>query len=82
MNRKIRLAGLALLTLGWAISAQAQVPPPNDETAPTRQAPIGHRQPTPDSVGKAAVERGTNPTPQPQSQGRDFGNDLSICRGC
>jgi hypothetical protein len=49
---------------------------------PTRQAPIGHRQPTPDSVGKAEVERGTNPNPQPQPQGRDFGSELSICRGC
>jgi hypothetical protein len=81
MNRKIRLVGLVLLTMSWAAAAQAQVQT-NEETMPTRQAPIGHRQPTPDSVGKAEVERGTNPNPQPQPQGRDFGSELSICRGC
>jgi hypothetical protein len=81
MNRKIRLVSLALMTWSLATAAQAQVQP-NEQTVPTRQAPVGHRQPTPNSVGKAEIERGTNPTPQRQSQGRDFGSELSICRGC
>jgi hypothetical protein len=78
MNRKIRLVSLALMTWSWAAAVQAQVQPKG--TVPARQAPVGHRQPTPGSVGKAQVEHGTNPAPQPK--GRDYGSELSICRGC
>lgn len=81
MKRTLRLVTLALMACSWATAPQAQVQP-NGGTAPARQAPVGHRQPTPESVGKAQVERGTNPASQPQSQGRDFDSELSICRGC
>lgn len=81
MNRKIRFVSLALITWSWATAVQAQVQP-NEGIVPSRQAPVGHRQPTPDSVGKARVEHGANPATQPQQQGHDYGSDLSICRGC
>jgi outer membrane biosynthesis protein TonB len=85
MDGNIRVVSLALMIWSWTTAVQAQVQP-NEAIVPTRQAPVGHRQPTPDSVGKAEVEHGTNPAPQPQPQpqpeGRDYGSELSICRGC
>lgn len=62
-----------------ALQAQSQTNPP---TGSGRVAPVGHRQPTAESVGSALSARGTNAAPQPQSQNRDFGSELSICRGC
>jgi hypothetical protein len=77
---QMRLIAFALLiAFTCTTAAQAQVSP-NAATEPNRQAPVGHRQPTPQSVGKAEAERGT--PSQPQSRGRDLGSELSICRGC
>jgi hypothetical protein len=44
------------------------------------EAPIGHRQPTVDSVDRAEAERGKKPE-QP-SQGRDPLSEPKICSDC
>jgi len=50
--------------------------------APARQAPPGHRQPTADSVSRAAADRAAKTEPQSRGNGRDLGGELTICRGC
>jgi hypothetical protein len=53
-----------------------------------REAPIGHRQPTAQSVGKAEEQKGENPQSQKgdnsksQTRGVDLDKNLMICRGC
>jgi hypothetical protein len=50
------------------------------QTTTVPQAPIGHRQPTVDSVDRAEAERGKKPE-QP-SQGRDPLSEPKICSDC
>jgi hypothetical protein len=54
-----------------AVRAQANTVP---------QAPIGHRQPTVDSVDRAEAERGKKPEQPPQ--GRDPFSEPKICSDC
>jgi hypothetical protein len=48
-----------------------------------RQAPIGHLQPTAESVKRAKAERGEKKDrAKPAQSNVDIGKDLTICRGC
>jgi hypothetical protein len=48
-----------------------------------QSAPAGRRQPTLDSVSKATADRPVKTTePQQPRGGRDYGSELTICRGC
>jgi hypothetical protein len=78
MRPKSLAVGVVWLgTLANASLVCAQTVPP----AATRpSAPVGHRQPTNESISAAKANRGT--AQQPQPRGRDFGSELSICRGC
>jgi hypothetical protein len=79
----ITMLAFAVLTCAPAMAARAQT-----QTSPaqsTRDAPVGHRQPTPQSVGSAEATKETKPGSRPQAGrdlGRDLGSELSICRGC
>jgi hypothetical protein len=71
---------ISLVWLGTVANASlvcAQTVPPADTG---RSAPVGHRQPTSESVNAAKANRGT--AQQSQPRGRDLGSELSICRGC
>ena len=72
----VGLVGLATLASASLVCAQT-VPP---AVTGRSSAPVGHRQPTSESINAAKANRGT--AQQPQPAGRDLGSELSICRGC
>jgi hypothetical protein len=88
MRFVILTAGLTLALVG-PLQAEAQtdnsaVPDPA-RAAPTassglRPAPVGHRQPTVDSVEKARADKRS--TSKSQQRGSDLDKNLIICRGC
>jgi len=74
-------AGLTLvLTSPFEVRAQADTSTPASTLGTSRQAPLGHRQPTADSVEKARAQKGNGP--KAQQPRNDLDKDLMICRGC
>ena len=84
MRFMICAAGLMLAFVGsFEVGAQTSTSPTTGQTARStavRPAPIGHRQPTLESVQHAEGLKGDSP--KPQQRAVDLDRSLVICRGC
>ena len=88
MRFVIYAAGLALVLMGsFEVGAQTNgaLTPSTDQSARSmsgsRPAPIGHRQPTVESIGRAQGGKGDTANSQPP-RAVDLDKNLIICRGC
>jgi hypothetical protein len=81
MRFVILIACLALaFTASVPAEAQTQTGNPPAQAGKLWQAPVGHRQPTIQSVEKARSEKGD--ASKSQQRGSDLDKNLIICRGC